>query len=154
MRPASLKSLGGPNLNWHALQSAEVRVVIVRPSEQTLSAHIHSAQPTHERRRRRVFRQPPALRRLNADRVVLDAWAEDRKPGAALGGLGVQINVNQIQLVDFLVIALEGVRGEIGSRAYGQHDQRESDPRQFEPLDDFFEEEIVEWADDNDVQQD
>src|SRR5262249_27684531 len=97
---------------------------------------------------------------LHADRVVLDARAQDREEAVAIGvdvlavRGGAQVEIDDIDLVDFQVPAFQGIGGEVGEDAHAQHDGREGDPGPFQPLEDVLEQDEVERPDDQDVQDD
>ena len=65
-----------------------------------------------------------------------------------------QVHVHHVHLVHPQVAALEGVGGEVRRRADRQHDDRERDPGQFQPAEDLLQEEVLDRADEQDVQDD
>src|SRR5205085_228523 len=64
------------------------------------------------------------------------------------------VEIDQIDLVDFQIVALEGISGEVGGDADRQHDQGKSDPGPFQFVKDVLEDEIIERADDQDIEDD
>src|SRR5579885_1052942 len=65
----------------------------------------------------------------------------------------MEIDIHQVDLVDSNFVAFEAVGGAIGQAAANQHQDRKTDPGQFQPLEKAAQNEVVKGTDHDDVNE-